>query len=84
MALTMTYAISSLDELLTGDLDDITINLREELGRMAGKKLLITGGADSLVTTSVQAALHFNQTAGPGRELRSRFGIISRGERRHG
>lgn len=65
----MTDAISSLDELLTRDLDDITTNLREELGRMAGKKLLITGGAGFLGYYLVQAALHFNQSAGPGQRI---------------
>lgn len=65
----MTDAISSLDELLTRDLDDITTNLHEELGRMAGKKLLITGGAGFLGYYLVQAALHFNQSAGPGQRI---------------
>jgi UDP-glucuronate decarboxylase len=65
----MTHAISSLEELLVRDLDDITANLREELGRMAGKKLLITGGAGFLGYYLVLAALHFNETAGPGQKI---------------
>lgn len=69
MALTTTQAITSLADLLRGDLDDITTNLREELGRMAGKKLLITGGAGFLGYYLIQAALHFNETAGSGQRI---------------
>jgi len=65
----MTHAISSLEELLVRDLDDITANLREELGQMAGKKLLITGGAGFLGYYLILAALHFNETAGPGQKI---------------
>jgi nucleoside-diphosphate-sugar epimerase len=65
----MTHAIVSLKELLAGDLDYITTNLREELARMAGKRLLITGGAGFLGYYLIQAALHFNETAGPGQRI---------------
>ena len=65
----MTHAIASLKELLAGDLDYITTNLREELARMAGKNLLITGGAGFLGYYLIQAALHFNETAGPGQRI---------------
>jgi nucleoside-diphosphate-sugar epimerase len=56
--------IPTLEELLRQDLDYISANLQEEFGRMAGDKLLITGGAGFLGYYLVQAALHFNKTAG--------------------
>ena len=65
----MTQAITPLDELLAEDLEYITTNLREELGRMAGKNLLITGGAGFLGYYLIQAALHFNATAAPGHRI---------------
>jgi UDP-glucuronate decarboxylase len=65
----MTQAITPLDELLAEDLTCITTNLREELGRIAGKNLLITGGAGFLGYYLIQAALHFNETAAPGDKI---------------
>ncbi len=59
----MTNTLLSLEELLTEDLDSIVGNLREEFDRMAGKRLLITGGAGFLGYYMVQGALHFNKTA---------------------
>jgi nucleoside-diphosphate-sugar epimerase len=56
--------IPTLEELLRQDLDYICANLQEEFGRMAGGKLLITGAAGFLGYYLVQAALHFNKTAG--------------------
>jgi nucleoside-diphosphate-sugar epimerase len=56
--------IPTLDELLRQDLDYICANLQEEFGRMAGDRLLITGGAGFLGYYLIQAALHFNRTAG--------------------
>jgi hypothetical protein len=44
----MKNALPSLDESLTRDLDYICTNLREEFGRRAGHRLLITGGAGFL------------------------------------
>lgn len=55
--------VPGLDELLRRDLDYICGNLTEEFGRMAGQRLLITGGAGFLGYYLVQAALHFNRTA---------------------
>lgn len=62
-------AIPTLDQLLTEDLDYICANLAEEFEQMAGKRLLITGGAGFLGYYLIQAALHFNKTAGPGRQI---------------
>ena len=62
--------IPSLDELLRTDLDYICDNLREEFGRMAGKGLLITGGAGFLGYYLVQSALHFNRTRSPDQPIR--------------
>ena len=57
--------LPSLAELLASDLDTVVSDLREELARLAGKRLLITGGAGFLGYYLVHAALHFN--AGVGR-----------------
>jgi len=57
----MNTGLPSLDELLTQDLEYIVENLREEFGGIAGKNLLITGGAGFLGYYLVQAALHFNK-----------------------
>src|SRR5882672_10827478 len=55
--------IPDLQSLLRQDLDYICGNLQEEFARMAGKRLLITGGAGFLGYYLVHAALHFNRTA---------------------
>jgi UDP-glucuronate decarboxylase len=62
--------IPRLDALLTDDLDYIGGNLAEELGRLAGSRLLITGGAGFLGYYLVHAALHFNKTAGRAQPIR--------------
>jgi len=58
------YQVPSLAELLDQDLSYVCRNLTEEFGRMAGKSLLITGGAGFLGYYLVHAALHFNRTVG--------------------
>ena len=62
--------IPTLVELLDQDLSYICGNLREEFGQMAGKSLLITGGAGFLGYYLVHAALHFNETAGRDQPIR--------------
>jgi UDP-glucuronate decarboxylase len=66
----MSTRIPPLEVLLTEDLDYICGNLIEEFGRMAGKQLLITGGAGFLGYYLVHAALHFNKTAGRTQPIR--------------
>lgn len=56
--------IPPLADLLNEDLSHICGNLKEEFAKMAGKRLLITGGAGFLGYYLVQAALHFNQHEG--------------------
>jgi UDP-glucuronate decarboxylase len=65
-----TPRIPELRELLQQDLDLICGNLKEEFDRMAGSHLLITGGAGFLGYYLVNAALHFNRTAGQAKPIR--------------
>lgn len=60
-----TANLPSLDDLLEKDLAFITSNLREEFGRIAGKNLLITGGAGFLGYYLVLSALYWNSHAKP-------------------
>ena len=64
-----TKKIPPLADLLRTDLDYICVNLAAEFDRLAGKRLLITGGAGFLGYYLVQAALHFNRTAGKKRPI---------------
>jgi len=54
-------SIMSLGDFLKRDLDYICDNLSSEFSQMAGKNLLITGGAGFLGYYLVLAALHFNE-----------------------
>ena len=51
----------SADQIVQEDLDLICNGLQEEFGQMAGKKLLIVGGAGFLGYYMVQAILHWNK-----------------------
>jgi nucleoside-diphosphate-sugar epimerase len=62
--------IPPLEALLNEDLDHICGNLTEEFGRLAGKSLLITGGAGFLGYYLVHAAMHFNKTVGRAQPIR--------------
>lgn len=66
----MTNKILSLEDLLTRDLDYICENLRQEFASLAGKDLLITGGAGFLGYYLILAALHFNKRATPDERIR--------------
>ncbi|MCS6944485.1 MAG: NAD-dependent epimerase/dehydratase family protein [Sutterellaceae bacterium] len=59
-----------LADLLHEDLDYICSSLRQELPRLAGKQVLITGGAGFLGYYLVQAALHFNCTVAADQPIR--------------
>jgi UDP-glucuronate decarboxylase len=54
--------IMGLGQLLDEDLESICAALDQEFGRMAGRRLLITGGGGFLGYYLVQAALHHNRT----------------------
>ena len=58
-----TTTLPRLEELLDRDLDYICANLREEFGRIAGRNLLITGGAGFLGYYLVLAAMQWNKQA---------------------
>ena len=66
----MQTSLPSLNELLDRDLDFVCGNLEEELGRIAGKNLLITGGAGFLGYYLVLASLHWNKTREAGSKIR--------------
>jgi dTDP-glucose 4,6-dehydratase/UDP-glucuronate decarboxylase len=56
--------------VITADLDYICENLQEELPRMAGKSILITGGAGFLGYYLVQTLMHWNKGVNPDRRIR--------------
>ena len=56
-------------QIVEEDLDTICRGLQEEFGQMAGKKLLIVGGAGFLGYYMVQAVLHWNKSASIAREI---------------
>ncbi len=55
--------VEPLSELLNRDLDYVSAGLRDEFARMAGKRVLITGGAGFLGYYMVQGVLHWNDRA---------------------
>jgi nucleoside-diphosphate-sugar epimerase len=57
-------------DVVETDLAYIISNLKEEMGRIAGKNLLITGGAGFLGHYLVQAIAFWNRQAGKGRRIR--------------
>ena len=61
--MTSVRRVPGLTELLEKDLDAICTDLATEFGRLAGKRLLITGGGGFLGYYLVQSALHWNAHA---------------------
>jgi nucleoside-diphosphate-sugar epimerase len=55
----------TLQQLLEEDLEIVCADLRAELGALAGRSLLVTGGGGFLGYYLVQSALHWNRTRGP-------------------
>jgi UDP-glucuronate decarboxylase len=53
--------MENLSQLLHTDLEHIAINLRQEFGRLEGRRVLITGGAGFLGYYLVHGALHWNR-----------------------
>jgi nucleoside-diphosphate-sugar epimerase len=56
-------------EVIEADLDHVCASLESELDRLAGRKLLVTGGAGFLGYYLVQAPLHWNRNADPSRRI---------------
>jgi UDP-glucuronate decarboxylase len=61
--------MNTAQEVLAGDLEDIAARADGEFRAMAGKTLLITGGAGFLGYYLVQGVLHWNRTRSPGRPV---------------
>jgi UDP-glucuronate decarboxylase len=59
----MTKKLIPFEQLLEEDLDSICDQLRDEFGKMAGGRLLVTGGGGFLGYYLVQGALHWNKRA---------------------
>jgi nucleoside-diphosphate-sugar epimerase len=59
-------SVESLRDLLDRDLDYVCDRLRDDYASMAGKRVLITGGAGFLGYYMVQGLLHWNDRARPG------------------
>lgn len=56
--------MKTAEDVIRTDLDDICARLSEEFGAMAGKRLLIIGGAGFLGYYLVQSVLHYNDISG--------------------
>ncbi len=52
--------VETADDILKQDMDYVCGNLQQEFGQIAGKNLLIVGGAGFLGYTLVQSVLHWN------------------------
>jgi UDP-glucuronate decarboxylase len=61
--------VESLQDLLDRDLDYVSTNLNDEFSRMAGRRVLMTGGAGFLGYYMVQSVLHWNQRVAPAQRI---------------
>ncbi|MGE5221506.1 MAG: NAD-dependent epimerase/dehydratase family protein, partial [Omnitrophica WOR_2 bacterium] len=61
--------MNNAQEVIQNDLEYIVANLQEEFHRMAGKKLLITGGAGFLGYYLVQSVNFWNKKTEPRQEI---------------
>jgi len=61
--------MKSAADIVREDLDAICGQLKEELGQMAGKRVLVTGGAGFLGYYLVQGLLHHNRAASADRAI---------------
>ena len=59
-----------VENVVARDLDEIQNDLQDEFQTLAGRRLLITGGAGFLGYYLVQAPLHWNRTVDPARRIR--------------
>jgi nucleoside-diphosphate-sugar epimerase len=61
--------IEPLAELLRRDLDYVAAQLRDEFAAMAGRRVLMTGGAGFLGYYMVQSLLHWNDRVAPAERI---------------
>ncbi len=62
--------MKNANEVLNADLEHIRSGLREEWPRLAGQRVLMTGGAGFLGYYMMQALTHFNRSAAPSERVR--------------
>ncbi|MDB4888783.1 MAG: NAD-dependent epimerase/dehydratase [Gemmatimonadetes bacterium] len=65
----MRQALPSAAEVVRRDLSDICANVADELGMMAGKRLLITGGGGFLGYYFVHAVCHWNRQSSTANQI---------------
>src|SRR5689334_20238719 len=61
--------LRAASDIVAADLDSLCQSLADEFARMAGKRLLITGGAGFLGYYLVQSVAHLNIAASQGQQV---------------